>query len=418
MSERCDVAIVGAGIGGSALACALRAAGLGVLLLEREERYVDRVRGEWIAPWGVAEARALGLYETMREAGGHHLARHITFDEVLDPAVARATPIPLDAMRAGVPGPLCIGHPHLCQTLSEEARARGAKLIRGAEKVAVEAGAAPRVRWRDRDGDHEATARLVVGADGRSSSVRRQIGLALESAPAHHLFTGLLVEGAHAWPEDLQAIATEGDLAFLAFPQGRGRVRLYGGYALAQGGRFAGPEGPQRFLDACRLRCLPETEAFASAKPAGPCRSYPNQDTWSARPFVPGVVLIGDAAGYNDPILGQGLSITLRDVRVVCDLLLEHRDWSEATFAPYAEERSERMRRLRFAAAVQSRLDVEFDEAARERRARLYERIAAEPLLAVAVLSSLAGPEVLPAEAFGDEAARRIFGETIPGIAA
>ena len=59
-------------------------------------------------------------------------------------------------------------------------------------------------------------------------------------------------------------------------------------------------------------------------------------------------MLIGDAAGHNDPIIGQGLSITYRDVRIVRDVLLGGDDWSPAAFAAYGEERRERMRRLRF----------------------------------------------------------------------
>lgn len=43
-----------------------------------------------------------------------------------------------------------------------------------------------------------------------------------------------------------------------------------------------------------------------------------------------GVVLIGDAAGYNDPVLGQGLSIAVRDVRFVAEALLAEPDWLEA----------------------------------------------------------------------------------------
>jgi menaquinone-9 beta-reductase len=34
------------------------------------------------------------------------------------------------------------------------------------------------------------------------------------------------------------------------------------------------------------------------------------------------VVLVGDAAGHNDPIIGQGLSIALRDVRLVGEAIL------------------------------------------------------------------------------------------------
>jgi flavin-dependent dehydrogenase len=34
-------------------------------------------------------------------------------------------------------------------------------------------------------------------------------------------------------------------------------------------------------------------------------------------------VLIGDAAGHNDPIIGDGLPIALRDARIVRDLVLD-----------------------------------------------------------------------------------------------
>ncbi|MGB9279946.1 MAG: hypothetical protein WCB57_07650 [Pseudonocardiaceae bacterium] len=45
-------------------------------------------------------------------------------------------------------------------------------------------------------------------------------------------------------------------------------------------------------------------------------------DSWTEQPYAPGAVLIGDAAGWNDPIIGQGLSIALRDVRMATDVLM------------------------------------------------------------------------------------------------
>ena len=83
-----------------------------------------------------------------------------------------------------------------------------------------------------------------------------------------------------------------------------------------------------------------------AATPAGPCATYPGDDTWTATPFADGVVLIGDAAGHNDPIIGEGLSISIRDARSVRDLVVDGAR-KPADFAPYAEERVERMRRLR-----------------------------------------------------------------------
>lgn len=60
-----DVAIVGGGIAGGALATALARGGLGVLLLERQTEYRDRVLGEGMMPWGVAEARRAGVEDVL-----------------------------------------------------------------------------------------------------------------------------------------------------------------------------------------------------------------------------------------------------------------------------------------------------------------------------------------------------------------
>ena len=77
--------------------------------------------------------------------------------------------------------------------------------------------------------------------------------------------------------------------------------------------RFAGPEGTKRFLEACAVECYPWSAEVASGISAGPCATYPGDDTWTATPFAGRVVLVGDAAGHNDPIVGQGLSIALRE---------------------------------------------------------------------------------------------------------
>ena len=81
-SESPDIVIVGGGIGGGALASVLARDGIKIVVLERETVFPDRVRGEWIAPWGVAEAKRLDLLNLLREHGGLCISRNVLYDEI------------------------------------------------------------------------------------------------------------------------------------------------------------------------------------------------------------------------------------------------------------------------------------------------------------------------------------------------
>src|SRR5215467_7299866 len=65
-----DVVTVGGGMAASALAAALASKGMRVLVLERETKFKDRVRGEYIVTWGVAEARELGIETALLQSCG------------------------------------------------------------------------------------------------------------------------------------------------------------------------------------------------------------------------------------------------------------------------------------------------------------------------------------------------------------
>jgi 2-polyprenyl-6-methoxyphenol hydroxylase-like FAD-dependent oxidoreductase len=225
------------------------------------------------------------------------------------------------------------------------------------------------------------------------------------------MFGGLLVQGVEGWDDTEQAIGTEDGFGFLAFPQGGGKVRAYGSFSLTDRARFTGPEGPRRFLESFRMACSPSGARIADGEPAGPLRAYINSDTWTDAPYAEGAVLVGDAAGWNDPIIGLGLSITYRDVRIVCDLLKGSDDWTPELFAPYAEDRRERMRRLRFVARLTASLDAEFGDKARARRRSYFERAAADPTLGARGLAIMAGPENAPPEVFTPAHRARVLGD-------
>ncbi len=67
VAQSYDIITVGGGIAASSLAMAMAGRGAKVLILEREKQFKDRVRGEAIVPWGVAEAHELGIYGLLKE---------------------------------------------------------------------------------------------------------------------------------------------------------------------------------------------------------------------------------------------------------------------------------------------------------------------------------------------------------------
>jgi 2-polyprenyl-6-methoxyphenol hydroxylase-like FAD-dependent oxidoreductase len=236
------------------------------------------------------------------------------------------------------------------------------------------------------------------------------MGLPLQQTEPRTWGTGMLVEDLQEWPAERAASGTEGDVHYFVFPRAGGFARLYQMIAIEQKDRFTGPQRQRTFLDSFRLDCLPLGEAIASATPAGPCAGYPMHDTWTDTVAVPGVVLIGDAAGYNDPIIGEGLSIALRDARLVAEVLGSEAEWSPEAFAGYAAERRERMRRLRLCAQVATELRCTFSAAGRARRAHVLQRVPTDPLVAAVVaVAGIAGPEVAPAEAFEDDNIARVL---------
>jgi menaquinone-9 beta-reductase len=395
-----EVVIVGAGISGGALAALLSRSGISVLLLEKSLVHQDRIRGEYLAAWGVEEVQRLGLLDVLVAAGGHYTTLNIPYGEGKTPEAARTRSLDLRKVMPHLPGAMTFGHPRVCQALNDTAKAAGATVLLGIKGISVTAGEPPAISFTFKGQSQEITPRLIVGADGRGSDVARQIGAKVKTAPPHHLIAGLLVDGIDAWPQEQYSIGTEDDVMFFVFPQGSGRVRLYLGYGLAQRTRFSGAGNETRFLEAFRLSSLPDPEMFASAVPAGPCHGYPNADTWIDVPAAPGVVLIGDAAGHNDPTIGQGLSIAFRDARLVHEALLGNRRWNDDIFIPYIKERCERMRRLRFTAKQFSILHAEFTEAARQRRRLASERIAANRDLALPLLIPTKGPFAVPDHAF------------------
>lgn len=346
-----DVVIVGAGVAGAPLAAQLAGAGLQVLMIERDEVYADRVRGEGMVQWGYEAAAEMGLIDAILAAPGASLmTRLVAYDELVPIESARSRSRDLTTVLPGVPGLVSVGHPEMRAALCEVAMARGAVVHRGVSDVDVTPGGSPAVSYTHGGERFTVSCRLVVGADGKESVVRRIIGVELNSTIPRVMLTGMLVDDSGAWDRAEVTIGVHGGDQLYVFPR-KGALRLYTARPMSAA-RLAGPDKAERMLDSFRVPSLPHAEAIAASTPIGPCATFPMTDTWTRRPYAAGVVLVGDAAGWSNPITGQGLAIAMRDALVLSQLLLGDSAWTETVLDAYAAERWERMRRLRFASAL------------------------------------------------------------------
>lgn len=349
-----SVVIVGGGIAGTALGFSLASEGLGVTILERTTSYRDRVRGEMLHAWGVAEAQQLGVYSTLMDAGARLTPSWRRYNRWAQDPVDMA----MNQAVSGVAGSMNIAHPVACQALLDAAAASGATVIRGIENVELAPGSPPKIRWLADGLVSEASPDLVIGADGRASVVRKQVGIKLQHQEGFSCIAGLMIDGVDDIPEDFDVTVSDEDLYLLMFRQTETRARVYLATGLSGRHRFAGRQGARNFLAACAALPYPWAEQLAAANPAGPCGTVIGDDTWTPTPFADGVVLVGDAAGYNDPIMGEGLSLALRDCSVVSDLVLDNARTTTG-FSFYGRERMVRMERLRLLADIVAVLNAE-----------------------------------------------------------
>ncbi len=396
-----DVAIIGGGVSGSALAVTLRRAGMDVALIEREPSFRDRIRGEAIHPWGVREVDALDLRDVLNDAGALELPYWTTYrDRVPSKPYAWTTDVP------DSPPEISVGHPRLQETLFRAAEASGVHAFRPATATPTRIDDG----WMlaiERDGDETTvTARLLVGADGRNSSTRKLINAVAPRDPVHHQFGGLLLTGVDLPRDSAHQGYFDGGFA-MVFPQTNGTFRAYLAGPNALHRELLGPGAMQQFIDRVAA-CFPEG-AFANAKPVGPMGFFPNADVPVDPIAGDDLVLIGDAAGANDPTQGQGLSLVFRDVRTLRDLLVE-----DITTAPlrFAEARRAYYHVLRTHAAWSAPLLTETGETADALREQVKRARELDPAAEGYGMLFALGPDGLPTE---DEARRRFYGEHLPG---
>lgn len=274
-----EAIVVGAGPAGSTAAFVLARAGLEVLLLEKRSFPRDKLCGGFLA------ARTLGLLEELHGSEAPAALYHHTDDRF---QVWHAGDLITDRRlgdRMAFVQRLEFDH-----FLAEQARRAGAVLEEGQEAVGI-TWEPDGVTVQLKGGDTR-RARWVVGADGALSKVRRQL-------EPHFQPGGAALELHARGQEDLPP-----RLDFGLFPWGYG-WRFPKRDCVSVGvGSWGAHVGNQRGLLKAYLERLGLEDAAA---PGWPLPDHPAAVLARGR-----LLLAGDAAGFCEPITGEGLYYALR----------------------------------------------------------------------------------------------------------
>lgn len=292
MSVDVDVLIVGAGPAGLSAGIVLAQHGLDALICERRRLPVDKVCGEGVMPTGVAHLAQLGVLQ------------HVDSEHVRPFAGIRyrsAAGRFASAQFAEGPG-LGIRRTALSAALADRARQIARLTI-----------------WEDchvgqlqRRKEHiHATARgetirtrLLIGADGLNSRVRRWAGL--DGGPGWFKRWGARQHFRMApWSDYVEVHWQNGVEAYIT-PSGPHQV---GVAFLWEPKRYQQVAGGDALIPSL-LHAFPHLEARLADVPRldTPRAVGPLQRTATA-PIADGLLLIGDAAGYLDAITGEGISL-------------------------------------------------------------------------------------------------------------
>lgn len=339
-----DVAIIGAGPGGSAAAYYLARQGLEVLLLDKSDFPRDKTCGDGLTP------RALGILEDMGLLGElNRVGYRVNRLEIAAPK-GHAVESPFPA-RNGQPGySLIIPRLVLDDAIRSYALAAGAKfesLVRVTEITAGQEGVI--ISGKRRSQSFTAKARLAIIATG--ASIPLLLGLKLlKKAPPMALaarayfenvgglsdsiqlrFDGVPLPG-YGWVFPLPDSAA--NVGAGVFPAGWGRWRI----------RAAGTARAafDAFVQAPALQAM-----LAGAAQVGPIKGYPLRMDFAAAPtYGRRVLLVGEAAGLVNPLTGEGIDYALESGKIAAEFLIQRFGNGDPSGQPLVEY--DRLLRQRF----------------------------------------------------------------------
>ena len=317
-----DVLVVGAGPGGSATAYHLARHGIDVLLVERAAFPREKVCGDGLTPRAVGALLRMGI-------------------DTEDPAFERIDGLRVHSRSASIDLPwpelrsfpgygLVMPRDTFDQLLAQRAVKAGAQMRERTEAVAptIESDWVRGASIRPVDGGEpvRVRARFVVAADGAASRFAAHAGVRRDATRPLGIAARRYYTTAHPgpWFESWLDL-WDGDMLLPGygwlFPVNGGRVNL--GAGLLNTFTHFKDISAQQLFDAF-ARMLPPDRGITEATADGALRSGPLPMGFNRAPqAVPGLLIVGDAAGAVNPMNGEGIAYAIETAELAAELLHE-----------------------------------------------------------------------------------------------
>ena len=314
--QEVDCCVVGGGPGGAVLSLLLAREGIRVHLLEAHEDFDRDFRGDTLHPSVLEIMDELGLSERLHQLR-HSKIQTFSFMTPDGPV----TMADFRRLKTRFPYIMMVPQSQFLEMVTAEASNHPNFQLRmgaSAQELIEEQGVVRGLRYRSDDGWHEVRAQLVVGADGRSSRVRRLAGFVpIKTSPPMDIL----------WFR-LPRLEADGEGAMGRFGRGHIVVMLdrlnewQMGYVIIKGSlqeiREEGLEALRRSI----TELAPELkERVALLKDWKQVAVLSVESSRVPRWYKPGLLLIGDAAHVMSPVGGVGINYAIQDGVAAANLL-------------------------------------------------------------------------------------------------
>ena len=316
-----DIVIIGGGLVGASLAASLKLSGLSLALVESQSSLMREDASAVGENWDSRiYAISPGSRSFLEQSGAWSLldAGRIAPVEAMRVFGDTGAELEFSAYQMGVAELACILENRALQhalwevlqqqenlTLLHPARCAALKFAGDAATLTLEDG-------------RTLSAKLIVGADGRDSWVRKQAGIS--AAPVDYQQHGVVANFSCELPHRgiaYQWFQPDGILALLPLPGNR--VSMVWSVGVENSARLLAMSDEELSAEIAGA----SRHALGSLKLITPPAAFPLRLLVLPQISAPRLALIGDAAHNMHPLAGQGVNTGFRDARQLAQILLE-----------------------------------------------------------------------------------------------